>query len=133
MNPLGRFSQIYVPTFIKQRQLKKLFQITGAAFGIEVPRLVGYTYAECLVEYARFTKYAVEQSIDNQYNLGIARQQLCHQSYELGNKIRRRFDVTTIGDVMLACGVIYKCLGIEFQGTDEGEITIRNCFFSKYY
>jgi hypothetical protein len=133
VNVLGRIAQFYVPTFVKKRQLKELFHITGAAFGIDVPRLAGQTYAEYLVEYARFTKSAVERSIDNLYDLGSARQELCHRSFNLGDKIRRRFGISSKRDVMIACGVIYKSLGIEFRGTDEGEITIHSCFFSKYY
>jgi hypothetical protein len=133
VNLLGELAQIYVPTYLKRRQLMSLFEITGSAFGAEPPKLVRRTYAECLKEYALFTKSLVERSIDNLHNLGIARQQLCHQSYDLGKTIRRRFDITTTKDVMTACSLIYKCLGIEFEGMDNGAITVRSCFFSKYY
>jgi len=133
MNVFGRIARIYVPAYLKKRELNNLFRITASAFGGEIPRLSGFSYAECLAEYARFTKAEVEGSIDRLYNLGIARQQLCHRSYELGSTLRKRFHVTSINDVMAACRIIYKCLGINFRGTDDGEITICDCFFSKYY
>ena len=108
-------------------------EMTASAFGADIPRLAGLSYDECLAGYARFTNNVVEKSIDNLHNLGIARQQLCHQAYDLGNALRKRFDVSSTRDVMAACRIIYRCIGIDFKGTDKGEITIRKCFFSNYY
>ena len=130
---LGRIAGIYVPAYLKKRELKNLFEITGSAFGAEVPGLAHLSYPECLIEFAQFTKRVVERSIDNLHNLGIARQQLCHRSYEMGNVLRVRFGLTSMTDVMAACRIIYKCLGIDFRGTDQGAITISNCIFSNYY
>ena len=133
MNALGVIADVYVPAYLKKRELLNLFEITGAAFGSEIPVVSTLSFADCLTEYARFTKTVVERSIDNLYNLGIARQQLCHQSYELGSRLRQKFGVKTTKDVMTACRIIYKCLGIDFKGTEKGEITICRCFFSGFY
>lgn len=126
-------AEIYIPAFIKRRELINLFSLTGSAFGSDVPKLAGLSFDDCLTEYARFTKREVEKSIDRLYNLGSPRQQLCRNAFELGNKIRKRLRITSTGDVMMACKIIYKCLGIDFSGTEQGEITIRSCFFSEYY
>lgn len=133
MNLLGRIAGLYVPPYLKKRGLRTLFEMTASAFGADIPRLVGLSYNECLVRYAQFTNNVVEKSIDNLYNLGVARQQLCHQAFDLGNTFREQFSVSSTSDVMAACRVIYGCIGIDFRGTDEGEITIRKCFFSSYY
>jgi hypothetical protein len=133
VNLLGNIARMYIPTFLKRRELMNLFAITGSAFGAEVPGLDGFSYDQCLTEYARFTKAVVDRSIDNLHNLGIARQELCHRSFDLGNTIRKTFAVTSTKDVMTACRVIYRCLGIDFRGTVKGGITICDCFFSNYY
>jgi hypothetical protein len=133
VNFLGNIARLYVPKFLKRRGLTNLFGVTGSAFGAEVPDLSGLSYAQLLDEYAHFTKGSVDRSIDNLHNLGIARQQLCRSSCELGRTYRQWFGVTSTKDVMAACRIAYQCLGIDFRGTEKGAITISKCFFSKYY
>lgn len=133
MNIIGTIARYYVPEYLKKRELRNLFEITASAFGAETVPVAGLTYEKMLGEFAQFTRSAITRSVDNLHNLGTARQQLCHQSYEVGHEIRRRFGVSTTSDVMAACRIVYRCLGIDFRGTEEGEITIRHCFFSEYY
>jgi hypothetical protein len=38
-----------------------------------------------------------------------------------------------MNEVMRAGRVLYRAIGIEFRGSDQGLIEIGECFFSKYY
>ncbi|HEY6950809.1 MAG TPA: hypothetical protein VI758_00295 [Bacteroidota bacterium] len=133
MNLLGTIASIYVPAFIKKRELINLFAMTGSAFGSEVPALAELSFNECLTEYASYTKMVVEHSVDRLHNLGGSRQQLCRGAFELGSRLRKRFGVESVKDVMRACRILYKCIGIDFTGTPQGDITIHSCFFSRFY
>ncbi len=133
LNIFGKIAGMYVPEYVKRRELQNLFTITASAFGTEPSPLAGLSYAAMLAEYAHFTRSVITRSVDNLHNLGTARQQLCHSAYELGSTIRKRFGVRSISDVMAACRIVYRALGIDFRGAADGSITIRSCFFSDYY
>ncbi len=133
MNILGRIADVYLPEYVRKRELRNLFAITASAFGSDAVPPTGRSFDELLEEYARFTRNVITRSVDNLHNLGTARQQLCHKAFEVGSTIRKRFGVRTTSDVMAACRIVYRALGIDFQGTEDGTITIRRCFFSHYY
>ena len=39
----------------------------------------------------------------------------------------------TTEEVMIMGRILYRVIGIDFQGTGEGEMIINHCFFSKLY
>lgn len=133
MNMMGKIAGVYVPQYLKKRELKNLFDMTATAFGATTVQTSGLSYERMLDEYARFTSTVISKSVNELHNLGTARQQLCRQAYTVGNNIRERLGVISISDIMTACRIVYRCIGIDFEGTETGEITIRRCFFSKYY
>jgi hypothetical protein len=133
VNAIGRIADLYIPEFVKRRELRKLFVMTASAFGTRPVSLTGLSYSAMLVEYAHFTRGVIARSVENLHNLGTSRHELCQKAYELGSSIRKRFGVRSIGDVMTACRIVYRALGVDFHGTGDGSITIRKCFFSDYY
>ncbi len=133
VNILGKIADIYIPEYVKKRELRSLYVITASAFGSDRVPPRNLSFPALLEDYAHLTQSVVSQSVDHLNNLGTARQQMCHKAYELGATIRKRFGVRSVSDVMAACRIVYRSLGIDFQGTDDGSITIRSCFFSDYY
>jgi hypothetical protein len=133
MNILLKIAEIYVPTFIKKAKLKELFECTAAAFNCPVPELKGLSFDECLVKYAEFTKEEAEKALQSGHDLHQIKQRLYQNAYRLGQNLRKSFHVTTTQDVMTMGRILYRVIGIDFQGTGQGEMTINHCFFSQFY
>jgi hypothetical protein len=133
MNVLFKISEMYIPSFLKKRELMKLFRITASAFETTVPSMAGLSFEECLEEFAHFTKKEVDHSINKNGEIQKIQDRLYQGAYEFGNKFRKRFRVSSIGDVMAVGRLLYGILGINFQGTTQGTITISKCLFSHTY
>jgi len=125
-------SQIYLPPFIKKSRLTELFRATADAFQCQVPRLNGYALDQCLTKYALFTAENAERTI-RQSNEGEVKEHLYLNARQIGQNIREKLKLQTLEEIMQACEVIYKALKIEFHGDLQGQIQIRNCFFSTFY
>jgi hypothetical protein len=133
MKLLLRIAGRHIPTFIRKRELQKLFRMTASAFGTEIPPMVGFSYNECLSEYARFTRKSVDQSFTKGDNIQIIQDRLFQQAYEYGKMWRKIFNVSSMYEAMEAAKILYQVIGIEFRGTNLGAIEIDKCFFSQQY
>lgn len=133
MNILLKIAQIYVPTFIKKAKLKELFDCTATAFNCPIPELKGLSFDECLAKYAEFTREEAEKALQSGHDLHQIKQRLYQNAYRLGQNLGKSFHVTTKQDVMTMGRILYRVIGIDFQGTVQGEITINYCFFSQFY
>ncbi|MCE5251603.1 hypothetical protein LLG96_15450 [bacterium] len=133
MNLLLRIMQIYIPTFIKKRKIEELFNCTALAFECNIPQVDGLSFDECLEMYALFTKEVVERSIQQGNDMQIIKKRLYQNAFRLGEQIRKRFHVTTIEEVMTMSRILYRALKIEFHMTVQRDVTIKRCFFSRFY
>jgi hypothetical protein len=133
MNLLFKISEIYLPSWIKKKELMNLFRITASAFESTVPPTAGLSFEECLAAFAHFTKFEIDQLMIRNKDLHTIQDRLYHSAYEFGDKFRIRFRVSSISDVMAVSRFLYRILGIDFQGTHKGSITICKCFFSEIY
>jgi hypothetical protein len=133
MNIRLKIAEIYVPTFIKKAKLEELFDCTAAAFNCPVPPLKGLSFDKCLVKYAEFTREEAEKALQSGHDLHQIKQRLYQNAYRLGQNLRKSFHITTTQDVMTMGRILYRVIGIDFQGTVQGEMTINHCFFSKFY
>ena len=129
MNLLGRVAQLGVPAPVRKVLLTRLFTDTAAAFGRPVPQLRGLSFQQVLQAFRQFTaQTATEESASSPIS-----QRLFDVSYRRGSWLRRAFGVVSTDDAMAAARVVYRCIGIDFEGHRHGEITIRGCFFSPFY
>jgi len=133
MNILLWLAERRLPDFIVKKELDNLFRLTASVFDLEVPPLNSLTPDERLAEYARFTRDAVDRCMRSGAEPRDARERLFEKAGEYGRLWRRRFGVSTVKDVMRAATVLYRAMGIEFHGTEDGTIQIRRCLFSSYY
>ncbi|MBN2010647.1 hypothetical protein JW960_14975 [candidate division KSB1 bacterium] len=133
MNLLFRIANLYIPNFIKKRELKKLFRLTATAFGETMPSLDTLNYDKCLAEYAQFSQNAVDHFFAQGKDIQPVQEQLFRLASEYGTLWRKRFAVVSIDDVMQAASLLYRTIGIDFWGTERGDIKISTCFFSSFY
>lgn len=125
--------QLYVPGFIKKKKLTDLFRLTADAFRSKLPELRGLSFADCLSEYALFTKKQAESCLMSGIPVEEVKRRLYQNSYFWGQQLRKSLHIVTWDDAVTAMKVIYKLIGIDFQCDSEGEFIIKQCFFSKYY
>jgi hypothetical protein len=123
----------YLPAFIRKKELKNLFQLTASAFGSDAPSLVGLSYDDCLDKFALSTESSVHQLGNQDERIFIIQERLFQRAYEYGTLWRKRFGITTMNEAMKAGKILYRAIGIDFRGTEQGVIEIGKCFFSKYY
>lgn len=133
MNSLALVLRLYVPEAVKKRHLAALFDATASAIGVATPSLRGLSFEEILSAYARFTKLELGKRIQLGQDLEGIRTKLYAHAYQLGDDLRRRLRLKTIHDVLTMGRVLYRTIGIDFEGNPNGEITIRSCYFSEFY
>ncbi len=133
MNFLLFLAEKYIPTFIRKKELKNLFQLTASAFERNAPSLDGLSYDDCFVEFALFTETSVHLLGNQDERISIIQEKLFQRAYEYGTLWRKRFGITTMNEAMKAGKIFYRAIGIDFRGTEQGDIEINKCFFSQYY
>lgn len=122
-----------LPGFIKKKKLKELFCLTADAFQSEPPELRGLSFAECLLEYAIFTKEQAEVCLQNGLALSEVKQRLYQNADVFGQKLRKSLRIESWDESVQALQFIYGLMDIDFQCGEHGEFLIRRCFFSQYY
>jgi hypothetical protein len=129
VNLVGQLARVYFPEPLRRLLLTRLFQDTAAAFGRPVPPLRGLPAEQILRAFAEFTaRTPVEESTS-----AMVSERLFHVAYRYGRWLRRAFRVASPRDVMDAACVVYRTLGIDFEGGADGEISISRCAFSGVY
>jgi hypothetical protein len=131
MSLLLSASKLYVPGFVRKRQLERLFKATAAAFGCATPSTAVLPFEETLKLYAQFTRQQAVQAIRQGQELET-QARLFQNALDIGQQLKRDFRVSQ-PEVMRMAALVYRLLKIDFQGTDDGHIVIKRCFFSDYY
>jgi hypothetical protein len=130
---LLKIMQLYMPEFIKKKKLKELFRLTADAFQSELPELRGLSFVECLLKYALFTKEQAENYLQSGRPLEEVKYRLYKNSYIFGQNLRKSLHIVAWEEAVTVIKAIYKLIGIDFQYDRQGEIIIKQCFFSNYY
>lgn len=133
MNIILSILNIYIPTILKKRKIKELFQITGRAFQSEIPPLKGLDYEELLKEYALFAKDQSEKTALDLKKTQEVKNRLHQYAFEMGDKLRKDLHIKRTKDLMVMSRLFYSFLKIDFSGNETGEITINRCYFSNVF
>jgi len=133
MNLRLLFLRLGLPGFIKKQKLKELFGITAQAFGCDPPDLTGLSGSGLLERYARFTKEQAQKALIGGADVSAIRDRLFKGAADLASKIGRGLHLRSRREILTASRYLYKILGIQFRGTDQGRVIITRCFFSAYY
>jgi hypothetical protein len=132
MNLFLAVGHFYVPTAIKKNKLRELFDVTADAFQHETPLLEGYSFDQCLRQYALFTKDQAEESLRRGNNLEI-KPRLYQGAYALAQRLKKSFSIDRKEDALTMAKIVYKILKIDFKCDQNGAVLIRRCFFSSFY
>jgi hypothetical protein len=132
MNFLLAAGQLYIPSFVKKRRLRELFDVTAGAFQCQAPGLEGIGFDECLRRYALFTRDKAEEFINRGNDIEI-KLRLYNGAYGLAQRLRRNFHIDSAEDVMKMAKIVYRILKIDFESNLQGDVLIQRCYFSAYY
>jgi hypothetical protein len=127
MNVLGRAAQHLLPSALPLLLLRKLYTDTAVAFGRPPPSSRGLSTEAVLRAYAEFTAAAAGTPTPE------VTRRVFEVSFGYGKWLRRVFGIASTQDVMAAARLVYRGIGIDFEGTARGEVVIRSCYFSRFY
>lgn len=128
-----RLLQLYTPGLFKNHALSELFEATANAFGREVPSLEKQSFQQRLGTYAQFTAVQAEECIKRGEDLASLEARLHRNAHRLGQRLRERFGITRQTEVMALASILYHIIDIDFEGSPQGDIVIRRCYFSQFY
>ncbi len=134
MNLAVRALKIYTPPVLKKRILRELYLATAQAFDTPPPCRRRMSPAALLKSYASFTRREAERVLRNGVPAAAAvEERLFQNTRALGERLRRALRLRSPADVLAASRILYAALGIDFEGGVSGEVTIRRCYFSRFY
>ena len=126
-------ARLLMPFGIRRRALEQLFARTAAAFGTPVPPPRTRGTNGRLLEYARFTRARAEEALQRGEDLAALDRRLHRAAYGLGARYRLQLGVRSLSGAMAAARLIYRNLGVDFQGSPDGEVIIKRCGFARTY
>ncbi|HTX18661.1 MAG TPA: hypothetical protein VMG34_08370 [Bacteroidota bacterium] len=133
MNAALALAEFHIPSFLKRRELRRLFTVTAKAFHCEVPSLGSLSYTQTLDLFAQFAERESQAALEEGKDLNAIGERLYAGAHELGGKMRRKLRVGTMNEAMRAARLLYSVIGINFLGTPRGEVTINRCFFGERF
>jgi hypothetical protein len=133
MNLRLSLARLYIPFWIHKKKLRELFALTAQAFQAQEPPLEGLSRKEVLEKYASFTKENAEEILAREKNIKAVQNLLYEKAFLMGCSLRKTLRISSPAEFMAAARLLYHLMGINFQGEETGQITIRQCYFSRIY
>lgn len=132
MSLLLRALELHLPKGMERRALRRLFEVTAAAFGRDPGDLRGLDRRALLDRYASFTRHCAEQVLADG---GIDRVsgRMWNDAYILGDSLRRRLRVRTREEALRAARLAYRMIGIDLWAHRCGHVTVARCAFAQRY
>ena len=123
----------YIPAPFRKKILRNLFSATAQAFGVDPPPVKGLSTGRLLQAYAVFTREQSEKLWTENRDQGEVERKLFQNALDLGTALRQRLRLRSREDVIRASRMLYRVLGISFEGRPDGRVIIRDCYFSRFY
>ena len=133
MNVTLTILEFHIPALFRKKILRELFSATAQAFGVDPPPGKGLSAGRLLQAYADFTREQSEKLWKENRDQGEVERKLFQNAMELGAALRQRLRVRSREEVIRASRVLYRVLGIAFEGRLDGRVIIRDCYFSRFY
>jgi hypothetical protein len=122
------------PNFIKKMILYRLITISAKALQCPVPDIKGLSAHQLLESYAIFTGNAIKERLSRNEACSELQTKLYQNAFQGGQQLRHSFGLTDSKDAIRMMRFLYRMIEIkmEYVSQDE-EIVISQCFFSRYY
>jgi hypothetical protein len=128
-----RAAEIWIPAGLKKRGVRDLCEGAARAFDSPPPDLAGLSDGEARLALARLTRDGALRVDPDPAVRDEAMRRLRSGGAALGGELKSYLGVRTRADVMRAARLLYRMIGIDFNGTSGGEIRIAACAFASAY
>ena len=125
-------ARIFLPPFIREKYIGKLFRLTAEAFGVPVPAFKGMSEEARLLLFASFTRENALRILVAG-NAAAGGEMLYRNARAFGEEIRKSLGVRTFAEALAAARLLYRAIGIDFEGAPDGTVVIRSCRFAAAY
>jgi hypothetical protein len=125
--------EFYTPVPFRKKIIRRLFSATAQAFGAATPRTEGLSAGRLLQAYALFTREQSEKLWAERRDEDEVSRRLFRNGFDLGAALRRALRIRSREDVIRASRLLYRVLGISFEGRPEGGVVMSDCYFSRFY
>lgn len=132
MSLLLRALELHIPKGMERRALRRLFEVTAAAFGQDPGDLSGLDRPALLDRYASFTDRCAEQVLADGEIDRVSRR-MWKDAYLLGTSLRRRLHVRGREEELRAARLVYRMIGIDLWADGCGHVTVARCAFADRY
>jgi hypothetical protein len=133
MNLALAILDLHAPAAFRKKVLRRLVAATAGAFDVAPPSTRGLSASGLLRTYALFTRAEAERLWEEKRDQRAVERRLFDNAAEIGAGLRRTFRLCSAGDVIRMSRVVYRALGISFEGHPDGSIKISACAFSPFY
>jgi hypothetical protein len=121
-----------LPRPLKRRYLERLFRLTAEAFGTTAPSARGRGYEARLGEFAAFTAAMAGEARSRGTEAAVG-EDLFRNARAFGQGLGETLGVKTFAEAMAAARLLYRAIGIDFEGGRDGEVVMRSCRFAAVY
>jgi hypothetical protein len=125
-------ARIFLPPFLRKKYFGKLFRLTAEAFGVPAPAFEGTSDEARLRLFASFTRENALRILAAG-NAGADGERLYRNARAFGDELRKSLGVRTFTEALDAARLLYRAIGIDFEGAPDGTIVIRSCRFAATY
>jgi hypothetical protein len=126
-------AEIGVPGPIRTRKFYELTALTAEAFQVPAPEFPSRPRKKQLEAFARRSRDLAERAASDNTAAISAGIRLRERAFVFGSRLRRILKPRHPAEVMRAARVLYLLIGIDFRGTEDGEIIVSRCLFSGIY
>jgi hypothetical protein len=117
---------------MERRALRRLFEVTAAAFGQDPGDLRGLDRRALLDRYASFTRRYADQVLAGGQSDRVSGV-MWNDAYLLGTSLRRRLRVRRREEELRAARLVYRIIGIDLRADGCGCVTVARCAFAERY
>lgn len=128
-----RVLESYVPGWVARSALRRLFDATASAFGVEPVDMHGLDHEALVDRYASFTARSAEQALAGGIHLDALSRRMWESAHTLGVSLRRRLGVRSREDALRAVRISYRMMGIDLVTDRSGTVVVDRCAFAEWY
>lgn len=119
-----------LPAWAARSAVRRLFEATATAFGLDPPPDGGLDHGELLERYVSFTTRSAERVLTDGTDLDAVSRRMRTNAHRLGASLRRTLGVRTRAEALRALRVAYRTIGIDLRADAHGDVVVERCAFA---
>lgn len=116
----------HTPRWVTVLEIRILNNTTARAFGVPEKKIRSWSVPEALREYTAFTRSCLRRRRPDPGRL-------YREAYRTGERVRRLTGFTEKNELERLTFYLYRNIRILMEGSLPGEVTVSECWFSRFY